>query len=31
MGESIAHVHALAGRGRLRVVKTDGVQRWVTV
>ena len=40
MGESIAHVHALVGRGRLRAAgsrngesdgDSDGVLRWVTV
>jgi glyoxylase-like metal-dependent hydrolase (beta-lactamase superfamily II) len=32
MGESVAHLHALAGRGRLRgVAGADGVQRWATV
>jgi glyoxylase-like metal-dependent hydrolase (beta-lactamase superfamily II) len=29
MGESIAHVHALAGRGRLKAVDgADGIRRW---
>ncbi len=32
MGESVAHLHALAARGRLRGVRgTDGVQRFQTV
>ncbi len=32
MGESIAHVHALAGQGRLRAVDgADGVRRWRAV
>jgi glyoxylase-like metal-dependent hydrolase (beta-lactamase superfamily II) len=31
MGESVAHLHALAGRGRLHPVPgNDGVQRWAT-
>ena len=32
MGESVAHLHALAGRGRLRAAAgADGVLRWATL